>query len=221
MFNSQSGLRISIQSVGLPIGAGLGSSAAFSVALAGALIRMRMKLISPLELTTSACAITASSSGSSAGDLVIIREDDPESRRMYRSQLLHLINGWAYASEVVIHGAPSGLDNTTSCYGGAMKYSRIASKFQQLDQLPSMQIILTNTKVPRSTKKLVAGVRERYDAFPAIIKPILESIEAISQRFLEILDRYLNLFYAVFGGVFFMHEPPFALVILLRAVPVN
>lgn len=28
------------------------------------------------------------------------------------------------ASEVVIHGEPSGLDNTTSCFGGAVRLNR-------------------------------------------------------------------------------------------------
>ena len=29
--------------------------------------------------------------------------------------------------------------------------------------VPSLRILLIDTKVPRSTKRLVAGVRERYD----------------------------------------------------------
>ena len=29
--------------------------------------------------------------------------------------------------------------------------------------MPNLRILLVNTKVPRSTKKMVAGVRERYD----------------------------------------------------------
>jgi len=103
--------------------------------------------------------------------------------------LLPVINGWAYAAEVVIHGAPSGLDNTTSCYGGALKYDRNAGKFDTLAKLPDIQILLTNTKVPRSTKLLVAGVRTLYDKIPTVIKPMFDAIEAISQRFLEILGR--------------------------------
>lgn len=30
--------------------------------------------------------------------------------------------------------------------------------------MPSLSIILVYTKVPRSTKKMVSGVKERYDA---------------------------------------------------------
>ncbi|CAN0281519.1 unnamed protein product, partial [Hapterophycus canaliculatus] len=32
------------------------------------------------------------------------------------------INAWAFAGETVLHGTPSGLDNTVSCYGGAIKF---------------------------------------------------------------------------------------------------
>ena len=44
VWRSMRGLRIEVKSVGLPIGGGLGSSAAFSVALSGALLRLRHKL---------------------------------------------------------------------------------------------------------------------------------------------------------------------------------
>ena len=45
-----------------------------------------------------------------------------------------------------------------------------------------------NTKVPRSTKQLVANVRKLYDAYPDIIKPILSAIEGISLKFLQLID---------------------------------
>lgn len=45
-----------------------------------------------------------------------------------------------------------------------------------------------NTNVERNTKNLVASVRSRYESHPRIIKPILDSIEGISQDFLDLLE---------------------------------
>jgi len=164
--------RIEVKSVGLPIGAGLGSSAAFSVALAGAMLRMR-KMLYPQEM-----------------DFPMLDETAGEGQEGWTppEALLAAINGWAYASEVVIHGSPSGLDNTTSCYGGALRYDKNQGTFDRIEALPNMNILLTNTKVPRSTKKLVAAVRELYDAMPSVVKPIFDSIEGISRRFLQLVS---------------------------------
>ena len=167
VFGSSTCLRINVQSKGLPIGAGLGSSAAFSVALAGALIRTKNVLSSDMKTVENK----------------MVRVSVPP------ADMLAVINGWAYAAEVVIHGSPSGLDNTTSCYGGAIKYSKDQGTFQNLSNLPPMQILLTNTKVPRSTKQLVANVRKLYDAYPDIIKPVLSAIEGISLKFLQLIDQ--------------------------------
>jgi mevalonate kinase len=127
------GLFIDVRSEGLPIGAGLGSSAAFSVALAGSLLRLRSYV----------CKVSHSDNQGRAEGVAGGIGITPS------HELLASINAWAYASEVVIHGTPSGLDNTTSCYGGAVKFKKGEDSFQRLIEFPQIRILLTNTKVPR------------------------------------------------------------------------
>jgi len=74
----------------LPLGSGLGSSAAFCVSLSGAL----------LALTASA-GLDYSNQGWAT----------------YGETGLHLVNKWALEGEKIIHGKPSGIDNTVSRYG--------------------------------------------------------------------------------------------------------
>ena len=68
----------------LPIGAGLGSSAAFATALAGALLLWRARG------QPDAAPVTGEA-----------------------------INQWAFRSEQIVHGTPSGLDNYTSTFGAS------------------------------------------------------------------------------------------------------
>lgn len=136
----------------LPTGAGLGSSAAYSVCLAAALL--------------TACE-----------DIPNPQKDGAPSSRWAKDDL-ELINKWAFQGERVIHGNPSGVDNAVSTWGGALRYQQ--GKISALQRPPTLQILLTNTKVPRSTKALVAGVRSRLLKFPEIVAPLLTSIDAIS-----------------------------------------
>uniref|UniRef100_A0A3B4YR97 mevalonate kinase n=1 Tax=Seriola lalandi dorsalis TaxID=1841481 RepID=A0A3B4YR97_SERLL len=102
----------------LPTGAGLGSSAAYSVCLAAALLSARGAIPTPLK---EWC-----------------QED------------LELINSWAFQGEMIIHGNPSGVDNAVG------------------------------TWVPRSTKVLVARVKDKINKFPSIMTPVLDSVDAVS-----------------------------------------
>ncbi|KAI9594657.1 ribosomal protein S5 domain 2-type protein [Syncephalis fuscata] len=87
----------------------------------------------------------------------------------------------------VVHGNPSGVDNTVSCYGGALAF--VGGKMSPLNAFQSLRFIITNTKVPRNTKVLVAGVRQRYNSMPTVITPILESIHNISEAFKAIVAK--------------------------------
>ncbi|XP_025054233.1 mevalonate kinase isoform X2 [Alligator sinensis] len=93
---------------------------------------------------------------------------------------LDLINCWAFQGERVIHGNPSGVDNAVGTWGGALQYQ--SGKITPLKRVPTLRILLTNTKVPRSTKILVAGVKDKLLKFPAIMNPVLDSIDAISHE---------------------------------------
>ncbi|XP_051888306.1 mevalonate kinase isoform X2 [Pristis pectinata] len=136
----------------IPIGAGLGSSAAYCVCLAAALL-------------TASGAITCPD----LQEKDIAKWNDAE---------LELINKWAFQGEKLIHGNPSGVDNAVGTWGGVLRYH--AGKIIPLSRVPTLRILLTNTKVSRSTKVLVARVKDKLNKLPSVIKPVLDSIDAIS-----------------------------------------
>jgi mevalonate kinase len=74
----------------LPLGSGLGSSAALCVAFSAALL---------------ACSDTVNIDMKQEGWLVFGESE------------LELLNKWAFEGEKIIHGKPSGIDNTVSTYG--------------------------------------------------------------------------------------------------------
>ncbi|XP_068166697.1 mevalonate kinase isoform X3 [Antennarius striatus] len=137
----------------LPTGAGLGSSAAYSVCLASALLSASGAIPSPLK-----------------------DRDHPTGR--WCQEDLELINSWAFQGEMIIHGNPSGVDNAVGTWGGMLRF--LAGKIIPLSRVPLLRILLTNTKVPRSTKVLVAGVKDKINKFPSIMAPVLDSVDAIS-----------------------------------------
>ncbi|KAG8145965.1 putative Mevalonate kinase protein [Naja naja] len=144
----------------LPPGAGLGSSAAFSVCLAGALL-------------------------SGCGTISYPLQEGQEVARWTKEEL-DMINSLALQGEQVIHGNPSGVDNAVSTWGGAMRF--ISGKISVLKRVPTLRILLTNTKVPRSTKVLVAAFKAKLLKFPTIMEPMLTSIDAISRECEGILE---------------------------------
>lgn len=151
------GLDIEVRSQDLPVGAGLGSSAAFSVAASAALIGL--SLIRPPGL------------GKPTPD-----------------QLEH-INQFAFYSEILLHGNPSGIDNSVSTFGGAIDFTKINGVVTMKHfAMPTLDMVLTNTHVPRSTMALVTHVKAMKDNHPAVVDCLLQGMGAIATQFREFRD---------------------------------
>ena len=97
-------LNISIES-DIPIGAGLGSSAALSVCLSAGLLT-----IQDLKESCISCKEHSSSS-------INLNQSNGVG-----CEKLKLICDFAYLSEKILHGRPSGIDNTASTYGGLIQF---------------------------------------------------------------------------------------------------
>ncbi|KAG0235170.1 Mevalonate kinase [Actinomortierella wolfii] len=149
----QHGFDFSVRS-SLPVGAGLGSSASYSVCVATALLQINGYLTPDM---------------------------DNAAKR-------DLINQWAFQAEKVIHGNPSGIDNTVSTFGGAVAFKK--GHIEPLPEFQSLRFLLTNTRVPRETQVQVANVRKRRDRFPNIIDPLLDSIDSISVSCKQLFNQH-------------------------------
>ncbi|KAJ3995081.1 Cys/Met metabolism PLP-dependent enzyme-domain-containing protein [Lentinula boryana] len=155
----------------LPVGAGLGSSASFSTCAATALLLLSQRITIPsIPPPISADHPHLSHHGRHA----LERHNAEEANR------------WAFTAEKILHGNPSGVDNSVAVFGGALTYNRPGfgktSGMESIQGFGSLRFLLTNSKVPRDTKKLVAGVGLMKLEQPEVVGSILEAIENISAQ---------------------------------------
>nr|WNX96114.1 Mevalonate kinase [Ayapana triplinervis] len=143
----------------LPLGSGLGSSAAFCVSLSGALLAL---------------------SGSVEVDF------DREGWVSFGEKEQQLANKWAFEGEKIIHGKPSGIDNTVSTFGNLIKFK--SGVLTCIKSNMTLKMLITNTKVGRNTKALVAGVSERKKRHPDAMTSVFTAVDFISNEFASIIQ---------------------------------
>ena len=162
----------------LPIGAGLGSSASFSVCIATALLILHGRIDLPAVPPPGREPVAP---------------DDPGhvhvphgGRRAIPPEIAEEANRWAFIAEKVLHGNPSGVDNSVAVYGGALAYVRPGfgkrSGMDQIQGFKRLRFLLVDSKVPRDTKALVAGVARKKAAEPEEVGQLLDAIQAISNE---------------------------------------
>jgi len=110
-----------------------------------------------------------------------------QGRKAIPADVAEEVNRWAFVSEKVLHGTPSGVDNSVSVFGGALAYTKsgFAGKkggMEPIQGFKSLKFLLTDSKVPRDTKALVAGVAARKTEDPETINAIMDAIQSISNE---------------------------------------
>ncbi|XP_029166002.1 mevalonate kinase [Nylanderia fulva] len=104
---------------------------------------------------------------------------------------LERISKYALSCEQIMHGSPSGIDNSVCTYGGAIEFRR-GEPVSVLSNMPNLNILLVDTKVTRNTKDLVNRVRERRKLHPAVIDSIFDSIETVSKTAVQVFGEIYN-----------------------------
>ncbi|XP_062199287.1 mevalonate kinase-like isoform X2 [Phragmites australis] len=143
----------------LPMGAGLGSSAAFCVSMSGALL-------------TAAAAVSV---GGSGGEWELFGKDD-----------LELVNRWAFQGEKIIHGKPSGIDNAVSTFGSMIRFKK--GELTNLKSRNPVKMLISDTRVGRNTKALVAGVCERASRHPDAMSSVFHAVNSVSEELSSIVE---------------------------------
>lgn len=108
----------------LPIGAGLGSSASFSVCAATALLILHRRINPPPPPAPTS---------PTTGHIHLSHQG----RRAIPFGVAEEVNRWAFVAEKVLHGNPSGVDNSVAVFGGALAY--IKAGFEKKSGMEGIQ----------------------------------------------------------------------------------
>lgn len=109
-----------------------------------------------------------------------------QGRRAIPQPIADEVNRWAFIGEKVLHGNPSGVDNATAVYGGAIAFTREGfgrkGGMVQIQGFKSVKFLLTDSRVGRNTKALVEGVAKKKSQEPEVVGAILDKIQIISDE---------------------------------------
>ncbi len=148
----------------IPIGGGLGSSATIAVCISAALLLQLRALSGP-------------------------HPDQPSEEARLQ---VERINRWAFVYEMLIHGNPSGIDNTVSTNGKAVLFQRKdyskPPSATPLWHMPELPLLLVDTKTPKSTATEVAKVAKLKDTHPKIVGSILDGIHQVTASVQELIQ---------------------------------
>ncbi|XP_046386600.1 mevalonate kinase isoform X2 [Ischnura elegans] len=146
----------------LPVGAGAGSSAAFSVCLAAA----SLHLIHALS-----------------------DEDKTWGFGEFSQDQLQQIRRLANSGERLMHGRPSGVDSAICTFGGLVRFK--SGQVDTMGQIP-LRVLLVDSGVARQTKAMVAITGERLKRHPQVMSSILDAMDKVCLRAIDLLKTYAN-----------------------------
>lgn len=147
----------------IPLGAGLGSSAAFAVCVSAAFYIYTLSQNQPDFIRT------------------FNQLSDEERQYFYET-----ISSWAFMSERIMHGTPSGLDNTVCTFGNVVQFTKNPKRFLNVTVNSTINIMLVNTGVSRNTSEIVGKVRDLKNDHTKVIDCVLNAMGALVEDVVEV-----------------------------------
>lgn len=87
------------------------------------------------------------------------------------------INELAYEGEKAFHGNPSGIDNTTSMYGGIVLFWKESKlNYNKINPKEKLKLLVVDTGQKRNTDKLIANVTEFMNNNPEKFKEYIAEV---------------------------------------------
>lgn len=161
----------------IPIGAGLGSSAAFAVCVA-------------------AIFYTYAATHSQPNFVNAFNENATDDERLLFN---NSVSSWAYMSERIMHGNPSGLDNTVCTFGNVVQYTKNPKRFLNVNLNTKLDIMLVNTAVSRNTSEVVGKVQKLKSEHNKLIDHVLDAMGALVDDVVQVsINAIIPILYKMF-----------------------
>lgn len=98
------------------------------------------------------------------------------------------ISEWAYNCEKIMHGAPSGIDNSTCTFGSLVGFTKGENPIIP-DYNLNLRILLIDTKVSRQTKILIEKVKSLKDWNTNAVNSVMDGLGYIANNAAEIMKK--------------------------------
>lgn len=120
------------------------------------------------------------------GDAEFIGNFNGSKNGVDKHAVLQEISDWAFCSEKIMHGNPSGLDNTICTFGNVVKFYR-GKEPEPINLACSLPILLVDSNVSRSTATLVQKVVALKERHPKVVQSLFEAMGEVVEDASEIL----------------------------------
>lgn len=143
-----------------------------------------------IKLTFGGDLCCASGIGASAAQVVSLARavNLAENRKMTEDE----INAAGYEGEKGYHGTPSGIDNTTSTFGGVLKFQRTENGspiFEKKTLQSPIRIVYASTGITASTTQVVGDVRAKKEADEAWFANLMDQYQTLVQEGQDVLEQ--------------------------------
>jgi len=100
------------------------------------------------------------------------------------------VNKLAYESEKIVHGTPSGIDNTMATYGKFILYKDTPPLLKEIKVPKPLPIVIGMSGVEGLTLKMVRQVRQAWEKNRALYDQIFNQIDDLTLQAVEAIQAY-------------------------------